>query len=76
MNMLGKLSAIQAMLAMDSMARSYPHEGNPVSFNPNNIKRPEPLKPKDWKPFIIEDQKIWALNMKNAIKKFNNLKKA
>lgn len=55
-------------LAMASTSH-YPHEGNPVSFDPKDVKRPLPSPPKGLKKFDIDGKEIWALNLKNAIRK-------
>lgn len=53
-------------LAMSSTSH-YPHEGNPVSFDPKDVKLPIPRPPRGLKKFDIDGVEIWALNLKNAI---------
>lgn len=63
-------SALIVSLGLALSATSYyPHQGNPVSFDPKDVKRPKPSPPKGLTKFNINGKEIWALNLKNAIRK-------
>lgn len=47
----------------------YDKKVKPVSFNPDDVNRPIPSPPKDLKKFEVDGKEIWALNLKNAIRK-------
>lgn len=68
-NTLAYLAAFSAMATVDYVDRI----DKPTRFNPNDIEPKTPPKPKNHKIFVIDGMEIWALNRKNAIKKFNKL---
>lgn len=61
-----------AMMSMLTQMHS-PNKYETQEINEKNLyKKPVPIIPRGHKKFMIEGQEIWALNYKNAQRKFNH----
>ena len=77
MNRRGLLSYMGIMAVMMDYSALHATDGNGQDGLLNGAlpKKPEPIIPKGHQRFLIEGIEIYALNAKNAEKKFNKLKK-
>lgn len=70
MKKLALMSALMLAAGNESWGKS-----GPTAINPDDIdgKLPNAPRPANHRKFVIEGVEIWALNEKNARKKFNKL---
>ena len=75
MNMYSKFLMMSLMLGGIGSNNHGTYSDEGLTEHEKYMKRIDIMKSKGMKQFFIEGTEIWARNEKNAIRKFNNLKK-